>query len=334
MVELAQVCNRCYRPEVSHAASPPRVACLGLLFRPTGGTIRIIRVARQLVFAAVAASTVVLTASRVHPVFLGRASVADRVLAGGYLDSSVTARAPWLTLPEPLAMRHPQFRRDVAAFAADLRGTGQMDAARADSIALVAVREAYHRRIPPALVLGVMLTENDQFKRTARSKVGALGLMQIMPGLWTPNLGAILGRDLKNDETNLRYGVYILRHFAKRTADTLDATGVVRTALLNYNGCVRGTNTPDCRAYPDKVRHRVEDDARHVCGGRSYRDCVSLPLWAALRDTMPRNMPASTLAANTIEAQPTDRVPEGPRTVARAERMGNYLLGLVSPRAD
>jgi soluble lytic murein transglycosylase-like protein len=297
-------------------------------------SIRIARLARQLAFAAVAAATIVATASQVHPVFLGRASVAESVLSASYLDSSATARAPWLTLPEPLAMRHPQFKRDVAAFAADLRGTGQLDDARADSIARVAVREAYHRRIPPALVLGVMLTENDQFKRSARSKVGALGLMQIMPRLWTPNLGAILGRDLKDDETNLRYGVYILKHFAKRTSDTLDAAGVTRTALLSYNGCVHGTNTPDCRAYPERVRRHVEDDARNVCGGRAYRDCVALPLWAALRDTMPPLMPASTVAAFRIAAQATDRVRAAPRSVARSERMGNYLLGLVSSRAD
>jgi soluble lytic murein transglycosylase-like protein len=274
------------------------------------------------------------TASQVRPVFLGRTPVAERVLAGAYVDSSTTARAPWLTLPEPLAMRHPQFKRDVAAFAADLRGTGQLDDARADSIARVAVREAYHRRIPPALVLGVMLTENDAFKRNARSKVGALGLMQIMPRLWTPNLGHILGRNLKDDETNLRYGVYILKHFAREMPDTLDPAAATRTALLRYNGCVRGSNTPDCRAYPEKVRRHVENDARNVCAGRAYHDCVALPLWAALRDTLTPRLAVSSVATNAVPAQATDRVRESAHRVARSERMGNYLLGLVSPRAD
>ena len=274
------------------------------------------------------------TASQVRPVFLGRAAVADRVLAGAYLDSSATSRAPWLTLPEPLAMRHPQFRRDVAAFAADLRTTGQLDDARADSIAQVAVREAYHRRIPPALVLGVMLTENDAFKRNARSKVGALGLMQIMPRLWTPNLGPILGRNLKDDETNLRYGVYILKHFAREMPDTLDPTSATRTALLRYNGCVRGKNTPDCRAYPDKVREHVENDARNMCAGRAYHDCVALPLWAALRDTVTPRLGMPTVASGMITAQASDRPRPSLRRVARAERMGNYLLGIVSRRAD
>ena len=216
--------------------------------------------------------------------FLGQAPVAGRVLAAAYLDSSAV-RAPWLNLPEPMALRHPQFLRDVDAFSTDLRRTGKLGAGRADSIAKVAVREAYHRRIPPALVFGVMLTENDRFKRTARSSVGALGLMQIMPRMWTPNLGPILGRNLKDDETNLRYGVYILRYFAKRTPDTLDATAVTRVALLGYNGCVRGTNTPNCQNYPEKVRRHVDQSAQTICSGRDFHECVALPLWASLRDT-------------------------------------------------
>ena len=292
----------------------------------------------------------VYTASRVHPVFLGQAPVADRVLAGVYLDST-PARAPWLSLPEPLALRHPQFQRDVEAFATDLRGTGNIGAGRADSIARVAVREAYHRRIPPALVLGVMLTENDKFKPNARSKVGALGLMQIMPRMWTPNLGPILGRNLRDDETNLRYGVYILKHFAKRTSDTLDATGATQTALLSYNGCVRGRNTPDCKAYPEKVQRHVERSAQNSCAGKPFRDCVSLPLWASLRGSATPPLPVSTMASEMVEAPASDRAFEVPltpaspvkavRRTARApstpsdsDRMANYLLGLVSPKGE
>jgi soluble lytic murein transglycosylase-like protein len=271
--------------------------------------IRIPPIARQLAFAAAAASTMAFTATRVRPVFLGRAPVASRVLAAAYVDSS-TLRAPWLTLPEPLAMRHPQFLRDVRAFATDLRRTGRLGAGRADSIARVAVREAYHRRIPPALVLGVMLTENDEFKPHARSKVGALGLMQIMPTMWTPNLGPILGRNLKDDETNLRYGVYILKHFAKRTADTLDAAGVTQRALLGYNGCVSGSNTRDCRLYPDKVRRQVNQSARTICSGRDFHECVALPLWAALRDTAAPKMPPA-VAMVAAPAQPNAVVAAG-----------------------
>jgi hypothetical protein len=294
--------------------------------------------------AVAAAGTVVYTASRVRPVFLGQTPVAGRMLAAAYLDKSET-RAPWLSLPGPLAMRHPQFQRDVEAFAADLRGTGNIGTARADSIARVAVREAYHRRIPPALVLGVMLTENDKFKPNARSKVGAMGLMQIMPRMWTPNLGPILGRNLKDDETNLRYGVYILKHFAKRTSDTLDATSATRVALLSYNGCVRGRNTKDCKAYPDKVQRHVERSARTSCAGKPFRDCVALPLWAALRGSGTPPLPVSTMASELVKAPATDRSVDAPiqptvrtarlrRSTAESDRMANYLLSLVTPKGE
>jgi soluble lytic murein transglycosylase-like protein len=256
-------------------------------------------------------------------VFLGQAPVAGRVLAAAYLDSA-SIRAPWLSLPEPLAMRHPQFQRDVDAFAADLRRTGKIAGDRVDSIARIAVREAYHRRIPPALVLGVMLTENDQFKSKARSKVGAQGLMQVMPRLWTPNLGAFLGKDLHDDETNVRYGVYILKHFAKHTADTLDAGDLTRVALLAYNGCVNGTNTRDCRAYPSKVQRHVEESARETCSGRAFNDCVALPLWAALRDTAPPPMPGASLSS-TVPVASTDRAHDAPRTAPFTSRLGHWL---------
>jgi hypothetical protein len=334
--------NSCYRPMILTApVLPGRLPRPSVPARPEA-RIRFAPFVRQLAVGIVAACTVVFTATQVRPVFLGQVPVADRVLAGAYLDST-SARAPWLSLPEPLAMRHPQFQRDVAAFATDLMGTGQLGRDRADSIARVAVREAYHRRIPPALVLGVMLTENDRFKPNARSKVGAMGLMQIMPRLWTPNLGPILGHNLKDDETNLRYGVYILKHFAKRTPDSLDAGAVIRSALLSYNGCVRGRNTPDCKAYPDKVRRHVERDARSVCAGQGFHDCVALPLWAALRDTTVPPMPASAAASGALVAEATDRPQETaprarlrPRNAARAseERMANFLLGMVGPKSE
>ncbi|MES2179323.1 MAG: transglycosylase SLT domain-containing protein [Gemmatimonadota bacterium] len=263
------------------------------------------------------------TASQVHPVFLGQAPVAGRVLAAAYLESSAV-RAPWLSLPEALALRHPQFQRDVNAFASDLRRTGRIDPDRADSIAQVAVREAYHRRVPPALVLGVMLTENDAFKSKARSNVGALGLMQIMPRLWAPNLGPILGRNLRDDETNVRYGVYILKHFAKRTADTLDADDLTRDALLSYNGCVRGSNTPDCKAYPKKVQRHVERSALASCDGRPFLDCVALPLWAAVRDTTPPPMPSAAIAS-ALPVVSTDRERATGRAAPFAGRLGHWL---------
>jgi soluble lytic murein transglycosylase-like protein len=195
--------------------------------------------------------------------------------------------APWSRLPFQEALETPVFLRDRSAFAMDLMGTGKVGLARALALADVAVREAYRRKVPPALVLGVLLTENDEIKSTARSRQGAVGLMQIHPGPWRSALGDLFGRNLRNDTTNLRYGVFILGHFAKRTwlRQAEDSSTPWRSALLRYNGCVRGRNTRDCARYPDKVQREVQRSARTICAGRDFEGCVVTPLRIGLRGT-------------------------------------------------
>lgn len=239
---------------------------------------------RLAVAGVVTAAAVVYTASRVSPVFL------DRHLAGRPEIPKATAQeralltAPWLMLSYTEALATSTFLRDRNAFALDLVETGKVDMRRALSLADVAVREAYRRKVPPALVLGVMLTENDEVKSTARSRQGALGLMQINPRPWRPTLGALFGTNLRNDTTNLRYGIYILSHLSRRTPrGNLDTATTWQTALLRYNGCLRGTNTPNCRRYPEVVRRRVQNNARTICGTRDFDHCVVMPLRMAAR---------------------------------------------------
>src|SRR5205814_4799654 len=116
---------------------------------------------------------------------------------------------PWLHSPTDVALRTPRFLLDRELFIMDLLRTGKVDQARAMSLADVAVREAYTRRLPPALVLGVMLTENDALKSSARSHVGAVGLMQVYPKHWR-DLGRKFGTNVRTDSTNLKYGIFIL----------------------------------------------------------------------------------------------------------------------------
>jgi soluble lytic murein transglycosylase-like protein len=69
--------------------------------------------------------------------------------------------------------------------------------------------------------------------------------MQVMPfhaGAW-----GCESEDLTDPETNVCHGTRILAHALRR----LD--GDLERALLRYNGCVRGTNTPDCHSYPSRV---------------------------------------------------------------------------------
>ncbi len=218
-------------------------------------------------------------ASLVQPVFLEqRAPVAQRILQHRYVDS-LGLRAPWLRHEAQIAIKSEQFRADREAFALDLIRTGKVTPLRARSLADVAVREAYTQKIPPALVLGVMLTENDEIKSRARSKVGAVGLMQVYGKHWRGALGAKFGTNLRDDATNLRYGIYILKWTARQVEDfTIDGW---RDALLKYNGCVRGRNTPDCRVYPEVVKHNVERAAKASCAGRDFHACIVQPMLVA-----------------------------------------------------
>lgn len=121
------------------------------------------------------------------------------------------------------------------------------DRALAFRIADALVDQARKENLDPALLVGVLLTEDATLDPRARSSVGARGLMQVMPlhgGKW--GCGS---KDLFDVEVNICHGVQILKQAM------LDAPDM-RRALLRYNGCVRGRNTPNCHTYDDKVlRH-------------------------------------------------------------------------------
>jgi soluble lytic murein transglycosylase-like protein len=238
----------------------------------------------QIALAIGSAAAVLVAASMSTPVYMTRSSVAQQLMAHQYVDS-MSQRAPWLRVSTELALKSPQFLRDRELFTMDLLRTGHVSLRRARALADVAVREAYTRRIPPALVLGVMLTENDELNSSARSSVGAVGLMQVYPRAWE-ELGDKFGTEIGTDSVNLKYGIYILGHLAEKAAAAA-GTGFEaswRKALLSYNGCVRGTNSPNCFSYPDEVRRQVQRAARSTCDGADFNRCVVQPLWQSKRD--------------------------------------------------
>ena len=238
----------------------------------------------QLALALATVATIGFTVDHVHPVYADRAPVVRRLLTSAWRDS-VAMRAPWIQESPEAAMQTEQFDADRQAFAEDLLRTGRLDSTRADSLAGYAVREAYKRRLPPALVFGVMLTENDDFDSSARSSVGAVGLMQIYPKAWVHALGPHFGTDLRDDETNVRYGVYILSHLLYGVPDSVAPDSSIRAGLLRYNGCVHGTNTPHCDRYPDIVRQRIEQLAIAQCGDDGFERCVAQPLRRSLDES-------------------------------------------------
>lgn len=245
---------------------------------------------KQLALGVVALGTVVFTAQHVQPVYAGRPPVVKNLLEPHEWGDSALARAPWAQVSGEVAMLSPQFEIDRRAFMEDLLRTAEITPGRADSLATFAVREAYRRRVPPALVFGVMMVENRDLKSSARSSAGAVGLMQIDASAWVHSLGKLFGTNLRNDETNLRYGVFILSHLLYDSdddttpADSANVHGSLRRGLLRYNGCVRGTNTRNCFRYPDVVRTRIDTFAIAQCGRRGYERCVAEPLKYALDD--------------------------------------------------
>jgi soluble lytic murein transglycosylase-like protein len=238
----------------------------------------------QLGIGAGALAAVIAAATVTHPYYVGRAPVASAILEHQYVDSA-ELRAPWLHATAEVSLRTPQFLLDRELFAMDLLRTGKVSQTRARSLADVAVREAYTRKIPPALVLGVMLTENDELRSSARSRVGAIGLMQVYPKPWRGALGRKFGTNVHADSTNLKYGIFILGWVTGKAADLVESRNDAwRTALLSYNGCVHGRNTRNCHSYPDVVRRQVQQSARATCHGEDFNHCVVAPMWLARRD--------------------------------------------------
>ncbi len=98
--------------------------------------------------------------------------------------------------------------------------------------------EATRAELAPELILAVIEIESG-FDRFAISKVGARGLMQIMP-FWLVELNQA-NANLFSIPTNLRFGCTILKHYLEKE------NGDLRRAFARYNGSLGK------RRYPDKV---------------------------------------------------------------------------------
>ena len=130
-----------------------------------------------------------------------------------------------------------------------------------DRLARAIVKEASYLQVEPSLLAGVLLTENAPLDVQARSSQGAIGLMQVMnfhAGEYDCD-----SSDLLQVEANICHGARVLGYYMKRT-------GNLRRALLRYNGCVTGSNTPNCRRYPSKVLRTASQVRQEVLAYPSY----------------------------------------------------------------
>jgi soluble lytic murein transglycosylase len=119
---------------------------------------------------------------------------------------------------------------------------------------------AHNYDLDPALLAAVIYQES-KFKADARSKSGAIGLMQLLPStaegiaVHTGGTGFVVS-DLYNPEINVRYGAWYLHHLMTKYGDE-------RTALAAYNAGQenvdrwrvegKGIQFPETRAYVGRV---------------------------------------------------------------------------------
>ncbi|WP_121877307.1 lytic transglycosylase domain-containing protein [Umboniibacter marinipuniceus] len=103
----------------------------------------------------------------------------------------------------------------------------QYNEADAEEILKNVLVAAHANNVPPDLVLAIMEIESH-FDRFAISRVGALGIMQIMP-FWIDEIGTA-NDNLMQIDTNVRYGCAILRHYLDKHDNSW------HLALAAYNG--------------------------------------------------------------------------------------------------
>jgi hypothetical protein len=243
----------------------------------TGGTSALRFLLRSIGAILVLLGVIYYAVRLTRPVYATRGSLGDELRK--HAPGMAAAIAPGDSTDVDQLMATPKFQEEKRNFYEDIMRLKQVDSARADSIAHFAVREAYTRGISPAIVFGVMLTENSRFISKATSNVGAVGLMQVYPKIWlNKEMTALFGKDLASDSTNVKYGVFILnQYFRPKTKAGQVKERDWATALLRYNGCVKGTNTPRCHTYPSKVKSFIENQGKSICNGRGFYDCIAKP---------------------------------------------------------
>lgn len=192
-----------------------------------------------------------------------------RLQVSGALISTPPAPAHFAYLTEALGEEEARRLEPLTLRVAEVLKRYAKDDAVADRAAAAVVAEGEKHNLDASLLVGLMIIENAKIDPVARSNVGATGLMQVMPfhrGKW-----GCESTNLADIESNICHGVNILADLVKRSP-SLDR------ALLRYNGCVRGTNTPNCHTYPKKVRGWATHAATMMTAVEEGRDIRSVSL--------------------------------------------------------
>ncbi|MCB1764718.1 MAG: transglycosylase SLT domain-containing protein [Candidatus Competibacteraceae bacterium] len=149
----------------------------------------------------------------------------------------------------------PAEQRKITRLSGHIQREYQVSENKAKNIVREAIRNAEQHQLDPELILAVIAVEST-FKERAVSRVGARGLMQVMPGSHTRKVREIGGsQQLFDPAKNIRVGSRILVNYLN-----IDS-GNLRRALLRYNGSLGSRSSfPDrvIRIYRDLKRITVE----------------------------------------------------------------------------
>jgi len=144
-----------------------------------------------------------------------------------------------------------------------VEGTGQLAAKRykkrpkpLNKFDGLIVEVSQRHSVEVALVKAVIHTES-YFNHKAKSRVGAAGLMQLMPA--TAKIYGVGSRDINDPTSNLEAGVkhlrYLLKKYPRNIKYALAAYNAGETAVYYYNGIPPYKET---RNYVRKVLHYRE----------------------------------------------------------------------------
>ena len=149
----------------------------------------------------------------------------------------------------------------ASSFAA--RGPNLVQRIRLDYIETYIEEAAVKERLEPALLRALIRVESN-FNHKATSRVGAKGLMQIMP-FTAEELGSRQALDKHNPRANILAGTHYLRglinQFDGNLKLALAAYNAGPTAVTKYRGIPPFTET---RLYVRKVLDQLEDERKFV----------------------------------------------------------------------
>ena len=148
-------------------------------------------------------------------------------------------------------------QRTIARLSGHIQRRYQIPEYKAQQIVTAAVRNSEIHQVDPELILAIIAVEST-FKERAVSRVGARGLMQVMPSAHGRKIREIGGHHALFDPVkNIHVGSRILANYLD------DHSGNLRRALLSYNGSLHLRRS----SFPEKVMRIYRDLQRTTTEG-------------------------------------------------------------------